>query len=201
MRIVTLFSHCNTIGYVQRDSSRSLSAPAQCRRTRRGECESGSQKSGLRGCSAPCRNCRGKIDSRNPFSLPRLHGVYCLRLASYGISKGQGSESAFFRLRRIFSEVIGRHPGGLFPRSPTRARCLASPPARSTKIASYFDPSICAYVSGSFKFTTHPSSLVRCSYTSALCAQTTLRAPRSSGAFASSSYKAAEKITGCPRRP
>jgi hypothetical protein len=201
MRIVTLFSHCNTIGYVQRDSSRSLSAPAQCRRTRRGECESGSQKSGLRGCSAPCRNCRGKIDSRNPFSLPWLYSVHCLRFVSDRIRKRQGIKRSLFHFRRIFGEILGRPPGSLFPRSPTRARCLASPPARSTKIASYFDPSICAYVSGSFKFTTHPSSLVRCSYTSALCAQTTLRAPRSSGAFASSSYKAAEKITGCPRRP
>src|SRR5262245_5494691 len=41
--------------------------------------------------------------------------------------------------------------------------------------------------SGSFRLTTHPSSVVETSCTSLLCAQTTARAPVSSGALSNSS--------------
>ena len=66
------------------------------------------------------------------------------------------------------------------------SRCAAGFAARSSEIGRYIERIMRANAAGSFKFTTHPSSVVMCSLTSSSCAHTTLRAPSSSGAFSNS---------------
>ena len=62
--------------------------------------------------------------------------------------------------------------------------------------ARYLSPRARRNVSGSFRFSTTPSSSVGTSMTSAACAQTTARAPKSSGAASNSGKSERAKIMG-----
>lgn len=100
--------------------------------------------------------------------------------------------SAAFRQRR-------NTPRNWQPMASRRYTRKSKP--RNYQVAIYALPPRRDSASPSFKLITQPSSLVFSSEISWLWAQTTARAPVSSGASRSSWYSREENITGWPRRP
>ena len=173
--------------HVQRNPSRSFPASAQRRCTPWREYQCRSRQSRLWRCPPPRRHHRQKHHYRSPLPLPRMHRFHRLRLAFNGISKGKGTARTRPPHCRFSRRAIGWASARILPRCPTRLRRLAIPaPRRAPNQTLYVESMIRANAPGSFRFTTHPSSIVMCSTTSASCAHTTLRAPSSNGAFSNS---------------
>lgn len=177
---------CDTGKHVQFHAPRSLPASPQCGRTPWGQCEGRGPQSGLWRYLAAQRHYRKSHCSRRALPLPRLHRLDCFRVSPHRIASGQGSLRTFRDYSRIASCFAWRAPPRILPRGSVSPRCAAQSARENSEVAVHIQRLIWAKVSGSFRFTTHPCSGVMYSAMSSLCAQTTLRAPLSCGAFSNS---------------
>jgi hypothetical protein len=139
-------------------------------------------------------SCRKWKNSRNAISVPRLHDFDCVRFAIDRIADWKAARQASRNYSGCFERLIwgiacrnnSRRAFGCGCRKGARSEAYRRALANSRRTRNHLLV-IFSIARGSFRLSTQPSSTVVTSCTSPLCAQTTARAPWSSGAFRSSS--------------